>query len=243
MQSLGIRSKIIKEYEQYDAYSFIIWHLILPIILLLSVAVGLEFFNIDYLFSSLFYDSKINEWPLQDFWLTKKVFHDWGQKLSIGMGGIVFLILIMSFFIEKLKQYSKLFVFLFIASITGPIIIAILKSSTHIYCPWSLQLFGGNKPYIHLFDSVDSSLSIGHCFPGGHSSGGFAFVSLYYFFMLTNPKYKFYGLGAGLIIGSVFGLTQEMRGAHFLSHDVFSLFFCWVVASALFLLFFYRQLI
>jgi len=98
-------------------------------------------------------------------------------------------------------------------------------------------------PYIHLFDRVDSSLPIGHCFPGGHSGGGFAFVSLYYFFLLTNPKYKFHGLGAGLIIGSVFGLTQEMRGAHFLSHDVFSLLICWTATSILFIIFFYKQLI
>ncbi|MCF6202944.1 MAG: phosphatase PAP2 family protein [Methylococcaceae bacterium] len=211
--------------------------------MILFIAVGLEFFNLDYLFSSLFFDFQTNKWPLRDFWLTKEIFHDWGQNLSKGMGGIVFLVLLMSFFIEKLKKHSKLLLFLLVASISGPIFIAILKSSTHIYCPWSLKLFGGNRPYIHLFDRVDSSLPIGHCFPGGHSGGGFAFVSLYYFFVLINPKYKFYGLGAGLIIGLVFGLTQEMRGAHFLSHDIFSLFICWATASTLFLIFFYKQLI
>jgi membrane-associated PAP2 superfamily phosphatase len=228
--------------KKINGYLFIILHILCPVIILLTIIIGLELFNIDVILSSFFYDFESNEWPLKNDWLTKTVFHDWGQKLSIFMGVIIFILLLFSFFFKKLKQYSKPLLFLFISSISGPILIAILKNSTHIYCPWNLEMFGGNKPYIKLLDAVDSSLSIGHCFPGGHSGGGFAFISLYYYLMLVNPKYRFYGLGAGIFIGSIFGLTQEVRGAHFLSHDVSSFFICWVLTSTLFIMFFYKQL-
>ena len=158
------------------------------------------------------------------------------------MGVIVFLTYIFSLVKKSLKKYSKALLFLFLASVSGPGLIAFLKGSTHIYCPWSLKVFGGDKPYIHLLDTVDSSLSVGHCFPGGHSGGGFAFICLYYFFIVVKPKYRFYGLGLGFFIGTVFALTQEMRGAHFLSHDIFSLFICWFLSSLLFVAFFYKEL-
>ena len=38
----------------------------------------------------------------------------------------------------------------------------------------------------------------------------------------------------GLVIGISFGLAQQLRGAHFLSHDVWSAAICWF--GALFLL-------
>ena len=40
-----------------------------------------------------------------------------------------------------------------------------------------------------------------------------------------------YGFG-GLVLGGVFAATQEVRGAHFLSHDLFSLVICWYAALA-----------
>ena len=39
-------------------------------------------------------------------------------------------------------------------------------------------------------------------------------------------------LAIGLLAGMVFGLAQQLRGAHFLSHDVASLAVCWGVACA-----------
>ncbi len=221
-----------------NACYFILTHLIIPGIILVLMIIGLEYFQLDYAFTQLFYDHKTQNWPYKDAWLTQTVFHKWGQKLSISMGVIIFILFILSFLLKKLKAYKKAFGFLFLSSISGPVVIAILKSSTHIYCPWSLKIFGADKPYIKLFDSVAPSLPVGHCFPGGHAGGGFAFISLYYFLMIIAPAYRFYGLATGLVIGIVFALTQEMRGAHFISHDLTSLLICWELISILFIIFY-----
>ena len=57
-------------------------------------------------------------------------------------------------------------------------------------------------------------------------------MALYFFFLRVAPRWRYAGLGIGLLAGTVFGLAQQLRGAHFLSHDVASLAVCWSVACA-----------
>ena len=123
-----------------------------------------------------------------------------------------------------------------------PLIILNLKNLTHIYCPWDLALFGADKPYVRWFDPVSATAPVGHCFPAAHAGSGYAFVSLYFFLLMTFERYKYYGLAFGLGLGGLYGFTQQMRGAHFLSHDVMSLMICWFSGLALFLLFFRKKI-
>ena len=37
-------------------------------------------------------------------------------------------------------------------------------------------------------------------------------------------------LAIGLAAGLVFGISQQFRGAHFLSHDIWSLALCWYLS-------------
>ena len=36
-----------------------------------------------------------------------------------------------------------------------------------------------------------------------------------------------------LLLGLVFGIGQQLRGAHFVSHDVWTLGLCWFIATTL----------
>lgn len=139
-------------------------------------------------------------------------------------------------------RYRRELIFLLIASVSGPVSIALLKSNTHIYCPWNLALFGGDKPYVRLFDFVTNNPEIGHCFPAAHAGAGFTFISLYFFLFMVKQEYKSYGLYFGLALGTIYGVAQQVRGAHFFSHDVFSLAVCWFSSLFLFVLFFRKQL-
>lgn len=223
--------------------SFIISHLVLPLILFVALIFYLEFTQFDVWLASHFYNAELKQWPYRDHWLTQAVIHKGGRFLvyAIGIGMLLFC---MSAWRAKSSfyEYRKQLVFLVLASLLGPLIVTYLKSHTHIYCPWDLKIFGGSKPHITLFDTVPSRLGVGHCFPSGHSGLGFTFVSLYFYFLLVKPEYKYYGLSTGLLIGFIFGVDQEIRGAHFLSHDVFSLAICWFSVLFLFLIFFRKQL-
>lgn len=104
--------------------------------------------------------------------------------------------------------------------------------------PWDLTEFGGDMPYVRIFDPVPDGVPVGHAFPGGHSSGGFAFLSVYFLLRSRAREYRYYGLVVPVLLGIVFAATQEIRGAHFLSHDLFSLAICWTAALGWSLVFF-----
>jgi membrane-associated PAP2 superfamily phosphatase len=226
----------------FDKIRFINYHLILPLIILIAVVLCLELTQLDVWFSSYFYDTKLRLWPYREHWLTQTVLHKGGRYFVYAIGvGLLLLCLASYRASSAFYAYRRHLAFLVLASLAGPLFITYLKSHTHIYCPWDLKLFGGAKPYVRLFDPIDTNLSIGHCFPSGHSGLGFTFVSLYFFFLLVKPKYKYYGLVAGLVAGFIFGINQEIRGAHFFSHDVFALAICWFSSLLLFVIFFSRQ--
>ncbi|MCK4841710.1 MAG: phosphatase PAP2 family protein [Methylococcales bacterium] len=227
---------------QIDFKHFIKTHFAIPFTLFVVIFSSLEFTPLDFHISEYFYNSTLKQWPYKNDWLAETIIHKGGQKFSKIMGVIVFLTLLFSLPTKSPLHYCrKPLIFLFISCISGPIIIAILKSHTYIYCPWDLKLFGGKQPYIHLFDYVPANLKVGHCFPAGHAGGGFAFISLYFFLMIINPQYRFFGLYTGLLLGLVYGIAQQMRGAHFFSHDIFSLAVCWLASLSWFLVFFQKN--
>jgi membrane-associated PAP2 superfamily phosphatase len=225
----------------YPLDKFLLLHVIAPFFLFGSIFIGFESSGLDLWLSRHFYDVQTQAWPWRDHWLTKTVLHDAGQKLSIILGILVFFTWLVSLRHLNWKRFSRHLLFLFMASVSGPLLIAIFKNTTHIYCPWSLSLFGGDKPYIRLFDFAHYPLEVGHCFPAGHAGGGYAFLSLYFFLWMIKPAYRFHGLFIGLLIGFVFGATQQMRGAHFFSHDISALAICWFSSLILFVLFFRKQ--
>lgn len=90
--------------------------------------------------------------------------------------------------------------------------------------------------YLLTFGYSPGVTAFGHCFPSGHSSGGFALLAIYFAaFPYTRRPALF--LLPGLVIGFIFALGQQARGGHFLSHDLWTLSLCWFGALALFLLF------
>ncbi|MFQ3237589.1 MAG: membrane-associated PAP2 superfamily phosphatase [Paraglaciecola sp.] len=48
---------------------------------------------------------------------------------------------------------------------------------------------GGDQACVYLYDVFSAKLDIGHCFPSGHASGGFAMFSLYFAARILFPKY------------------------------------------------------
>lgn len=222
---------------------FVKHHIIWPLLLGLVLLPIFQYTNIDLWLAKHFYNSTLRQWPYRDDWLLQTIIHKKGRT-AIYVFGIGMLIgwLLSYRTNSRLLPYRKALAFLVVAGISGPLIVTYLKSHTHIYCPWDLTLFGGTKPHVLLFDHIPNTLSIGHCFPAGHSSLGFTLVNFYFFFWLVKPQYKFYGLAMSLMIGTVFGITQQIRGAHFLSHDVFTLAICWFCSASVFLIFFHRQI-
>ena len=116
-------------------------------------------------------------------------------------------------------RHQALFVF---AMVLVTATVGLLKVVTNVDCPWDLAGFGGDRPYVTLFGDRPDYLPRAQCFPGAHSSSGFALVCFY--FVLRDRSRAAGALGAGraVLVGAVFSIGQQARGAHFLSHDLAS---------------------
>lgn len=233
-----LSTQIKLEFDQ-----FIKFHFVIPLLSFLVLFSGLKSTRLELWISRHFYNAELHQWTYKDSRLTETILHTGGRYfIYISAAAMVISVLASLRSNSTFHRYRRELIFLLIAGISGPASITLLKSNSHIYCPWSLALFGGDKPYVPFFDDVSSNLEIGHCFPAAHAGSGFTFISLYFFLMIVKPEYKFYGLYFGLALGDLYGTSQQVRRAHFLSHDLFSPALCWFSSLVLFILFFRKQL-
>lgn len=215
--------------------------LLAPVVVIFLAAAS-AYSGLDVALVRPFYDASTNSWPLKEHFITAGVLHEFGKDVVVYILSGTLLFFVASCFVTRLRPYRKGAGYFILGAGLGPAVVAIGKATTHIYSPWDLEIFGGDKPHVRMFDSIPPGLPIGEAFPGGHSSGGFAFVALYFLLAYYRPAYRFHGLAVGLVLGGVFAATQEVRGAHFLSHDLVSLAVCWCVAMGVFQIMYRNEL-
>ncbi|NOT80153.1 MAG: phosphatase PAP2 family protein [Bacteriovoracaceae bacterium] len=173
--------------------------------------------GLDIKLANLFFKPEL-KWIYRDHFFFEDILHKKGVWLTI----LIFLWLIfkvfVSYFHAKKKDLEYYFLVL-ISSILSVLFVATLKNYSTLSCPWNLQNFGGAQPATSLINIFSANVPKGHCFPSGHASGGYCFLSLYFIYFLLTGHRIYKKLFLGLFLGFVFGLTQQIRGAHFLSHD------------------------
>lgn len=110
--------------------------------------------------------------------------------------------------------------------------VPLLKRASATSCPWDVLDFGGPVPYVpHLWLWVRDG-GPGHCFPSGHAVAAFAFFVPALALRRHAPRAAF-AAGAGvLLLGTLFGALQVLRGAHYLSHVMWSGWLCLALAVA-----------
>ena len=109
-----------------------------------------------------------------------------------------------------------------------------IKSASLSSCPWDLAAFGGSADYVGHWTAWQNAIADGgpgRCFPSGHAVAGFAFFSLAFLWRRHRPQRAARFAAAALIAGAVFGAAQVLRGAHFVSHVLWSAWFCWLLLS------------
>jgi membrane-associated PAP2 superfamily phosphatase len=110
---------------------------------------------------------------------------------------------------------------------------SLLKKTTNVDCPWDMTRYGGDQPDLRLLDARPAGFERGHCFPGGHSAGGFSLIALAFVLASRRPRAARPALLAAFVTGAIYAGCQWLRGAHFPSHDLWSATLAWSVACAL----------
>ncbi len=107
------------------------------------------------------------------------------------------------------------------------------KALLPLPCPWDLIRYGGHLPSGGWLQWQAGDVAVKGCFPSGHAAGGYVLFAWYFVARDAGWLHARVLLFVVGLIGVGLGLVQQLRGAHFLSHDVATAALCWAVCAAL----------
>lgn len=214
-----------------DAGWFAWIHFWVPLLTWLLVVSMVAALDIDWHLSHALFAREGYRWFLRDTLVTETLVHRGGHLLSIAAwtGTLAAWLSIR----RRNPALARPMARLLLSILLSTLLVSWIKSWSNMDCPWDIQGLGGVRPNLSLLEWRPHGLPQGRCFPAGHASGGYAWLALYFFLLAVRPAWRRYGLGAGIGLGALYGITQQLRGAHFLSHDLWTIAICWSVAYAL----------
>lgn len=217
---------------------FWVVHLWVPLAVFALLAALFETTGLDLWIADRWYALEGGRWALRDHWFTYGVMHHDGKIAVIAFGAMVVIAAGLSCCVERLKRWRLPLAYVATGLVLVPAAISYGKHFSDVPCPWDLARYGGEAVYRHTLSHPFSLVPAGtrSCFPSGHAAGGFGLLVLYFGALPVARRPSLYLL-PGLLVGLLFGLGQQARGSHFVSHDIWALALTWFCALGLFLLF------
>ncbi len=179
-------------------------------------------------------------WPWRHSFIPDTLLHGGGHDLVVAIAVIVMVLIGLSWKVPRLTAARVPLSYLLLCFLLTVLLVGVLKSLTHVNCPWDLLPFGGSQIYVPTFSFLPDDVTPGRCFPGGHAAGGYGWIALFFVARVYCPRLRWVALVAVLLLGGSFDLAQQLRGAHFMSHGLWSLMIAWWIAASLYLLWFKR---
>jgi membrane-associated PAP2 superfamily phosphatase len=168
------------------------------------------------------------EW--RHHWLTAKVLHD-GARLA----GWAFLFVVLAsvwrprLLVAAVPRRERIWWIL--TTLACVALIPLMKRASATSCPWSLIQFGGEfARYVPHWVVGLQDGGPGGCFPSGHASTAFAMLPGWFALRDYAPRIARIFLAVVVLCGWCLAWVQMMRGAHFLSHSLWTAFICWTVS-------------
>jgi|APLak6261658528_1056013.scaffolds.fasta_scaffold03969_2 membrane-associated PAP2 superfamily phosphatase len=233
INSLGIHDMLVKSNPPIISFKIAWWVLAISSLFILLVG---EFTKIDLMIEDYYYDTSLKTFPWKNVWFAKVLMHIYIKNVILSCGFVLYLVLLIDM-IKPLHIISGWLRFrlrfIATASVIIPVTISLLKKYSVLHCPWDIDRYNGTAPFMKLLDYVPKSLEAGACFPGGHASTGLWLASLCVFWLPNNSNKAQYVFTLGLGTGFILGWVQQMRGAHFLFHTLWSM---WIASFIILLM-------
>ena len=218
------------------AWSFYRWHLAGLALAAMVLGVVFHATRLDLVLAAPFYDSVNHTFPWRYAWVSKYLIHRYVKYAMLALGFAVWLVALRQqwrpasagFFASHRRRWWTVA----LSFVLVPLAIGLLRRESAMHCPWDITDFGGYAPYFDLFAQVPAGLRGGRCFPAAFVSSGswtLAFALLWY------PQRRRLAVAVGVAtfaFAFALGWVQQMRGAHFLSHTLWSLWISWAVVLA-----------
>ena len=193
----------------------------------------------DFFLARLFYSPTDGFIGRHSFWL-ENILHDRAKQAVILLAAIATLGFLGSALTARLRAWRRPLGYLLLAMLLSTAIVTPLKKLTEVHCPWSLSEFGGTETHTSLLAQRAPTANPGRCWPGGHASAGFSLFALYFALRDRRPREARIALGMALGLGSVFSLGRMMQGAHFLSHNLWTMLLDWTICLLCYRVILYR---
>lgn len=117
--------------------------------------------------------------------------------------------------------------------LTSVLAVSLLKTGSRTSCPWDLNEFGGTARYVSHWAWGLRDGGPGRCFPAGHASAALAYMGGWFVLRRSMPRAAAIWLGVSMLLGLTLGLAQQWRGAHYMSHTLWTAWVCWAVGWAI----------
>lgn len=207
-------------------------HGLLPLVSFAALAWLFATTDWDLRLSDPFYDPLLRIWTYKRSWWANDLIHTGGKYLVLLFGISALLTYLGSYIGRGLRPWRRAALFLSLSIALGTGLTALGKQTSNRHCPWDYTRYAGEVPYTRLFEPTPGECKPGKCFPAGHAAGGFSLMSLY--FVFYRRRLAPAGLAIGLGLGTLFGFGQVARGAHFVSHNLWTAALCWTVVLLLY---------
>jgi membrane-associated PAP2 superfamily phosphatase len=209
---------------------------VLAVAALLILALG-RCTEVDLALADSMYDARAGAFPWRDAWLTVTFNH---RIVKAALTALAALFIAAAscdaFFPQQWLDHGlgrlKLRV-IACAAVLVPLAVGLLKQASDAHCPWDLARYGGTQPYTRLFGALSPDAFPGHCLPAGHASTALWMVSLAVLWLPGQTRKARDAAVAALALGCAVGWLQQMRGAHFLTHTLWSMWIACAVVLAL----------
>lgn len=195
-----------------------------------------QYTNLDLIIQDYYYDTAQKIFPWDKTWFAHDFMHDHVKAFIIRSGQLLLLMML----IDAVKRWPRIsdytrvrLRFIAITSLLVPAAIRTVKEFSILHCPFEIDRYGGDTPFIRLLDNIPAVIKAGHCFPAGHATTGLWLASICVFWLPHDTKKASIAFFAGLSVGFVLGWVQQMRGHHFLFHTLWS---SWIASLIIVLL-------
>lgn len=213
---------------------FLLCHAWLPLAAFGMASAVLMLARGDLAIADYWYALQGHRWALKSAFVTQTLIHLTGRNLSTLAELGICVAWLTTYWRSGARQWRRPLGYLALSMLLSTALVAWVKSWSNMDCPWDLLRYGGDRPYIGLLALRPIGMPRAVCFPAGHASAGYAWLGLYFFFLATRPRLRWLGLAIGLSAGLTFGIGQQLRGAHFASHDLWTATICWMTALGLY---------
>ncbi|WP_159016836.1 acid phosphatase [Cognatiluteimonas profundi] len=199
----------------------------------LALSIVFHVTRLDLQLATPYYDPINHTFPWRYAWISKYFVHRYLKYVLLMVGASVWIVALWTRWRRPqsgfLASHRRRWWFVAWCFVAVPIVIGILRRLSPMHCPWEISDFGGYAPYVDLWSAAPAGIRAGHCFPAAFVASGSWLLG---FALLWYPEHKWRSAVVGLAaLALAFGLgwVQQMRGAHFLSHTLWSLWVSWAV--------------